>query len=226
MRNFLSAMDMPDLAAKDKLKEFQHWFKSLALARVNCFIRRQDADAAFEEAVDRLKTEYGNRKQSAEDMLQSALEGGVIKKHQFEEMSEFIFKVEGTYTLACETNKEGDFDRESVYKRILNKKLPHLKEKWSWYACRLPDDYPTFRQFLDFLLLNIRASTLLHEYDDDQGAEEKQKASDVAVINSTMAPQTTWQLPVPYDPSIPPPLPPQFYCTTPPPCLPTAYQQF
>ena len=61
---------------------------------------------------------YGNRKQSAEDMLQSALEGGLIKKHQFEEMSEFIFKVEGTYTLACESNKEEDFDRESVYKQI------------------------------------------------------------------------------------------------------------
>ena len=225
MKNFLSAVDMPDLSTKDRLKEFQHWFKSLALARINCYMRRTDTDAAFEEAVERLKAEYGNRKQSAEDMLQSTLEGNVIKKHQFEEMSEFIFKVEGTYTLACETNKEGDFDRESVYKRILNKKLPHLKEKWSWYACRLPDDYPTFRQFLDFLLLNIRASTLLHEYDDDQGAEEKQKASDVAVINSTMAPQTTWQLPVPYDPSIPPPLPPQFYCTTPPPCLPTAYNQ-
>ena len=213
-------MDMPDLAAKDKLKEFSHWFKSQALARVNCFMRRNDADTAFEEAVTRLKTEYGNRKQSAEDMLQNALEGSVIKEHQFEEMSEFVFNVEGIYTLACESNKSRDFDRVSIYKQILNKKLPHLKEKWSEHISKAQDDNPTFRQFLDFLLLNVRASTLINEYDDDQ---EKQKTSDVAIINSTMAPQTTWQLPFHYDPSVPPPLPLQFYCTTPLPSLPATY---
>ena len=189
MRQFESVVDIDDLAPKDKLKEFKFWFAKLAYGRVSPYLRREDAEAAFGEATERLKKEYAKKVRNAEDMLSGVLKGEAIKKHEYEKAQEFILKVEEVYTMAVETNRQADFNRNSIIKRILQEKLPFLKEKWSWHATRRQTEDLEFKQFLEFLLLHMRAATKMFDYDDDFQPKAKSATSKPATINAMSSEQ-------------------------------------
>ena len=189
LRQFISTVDNDELASKDKLKEFEFWFCKLALGRVKPYLRREDADAAFQEAVARLKTEYSKRVRNAEDMLSGVLKGEAIKKHEYEKVSEFILKIEEIFTMAKENNREADFDRNSIIKRILQEKLPYLKEKWAHHLSRMRNEDPTFSQFMDYLLVHMRAATHMTDYDDDAQPKTKNTSPKTATVNATSSEQ-------------------------------------
>ena len=166
LRQFIRAVNLPGIAADEKLHELRHWFKGLALIQVGGFLRRQDADQAFTEAIERLKSEYGQRAETAEEMLSGVLKGEAIDKDDASAANEFICKVEGIYSLARETNRDKDFDRRSLFRLILMVKLPFLMEKWATYLCKREDPETKFSDFLHFLLLQKRISTELQESRD------------------------------------------------------------
>ena len=131
MRAFLRTMKVEGLACSDKLVEMKFWFGSTAYLRVASYMRRDDAETAFDEAVARLRKEYREKRYTAEDMIASLTSGEAIKSQDHEANAEFTLKLEGVFSLAVETDRDDNFNQEAIYKRILTSKLPFLLNKWA-----------------------------------------------------------------------------------------------
>ena len=107
MARFLKAVNIPGLPAEWKLAEIPEWFSGIARIHVARYMRREDAEVAFKEAVARLKEEYGQKTDSAEDMLAEALSKGIIDEECAESMNMFVALVISAFTLAQETGRQG-----------------------------------------------------------------------------------------------------------------------
>ena len=152
MCRFERAVNTPGLPATWKLAEMNEWFAGLAKVQVSRFMRRVDAEKAFEEAVGKLKQEYGEST-TGEEMLEALLEGPKLDALDAEEINIFVSSLEEIFSLAVETNRNGDFDREPLYKRILAAKLPFLKREWARHVEEKQMKRPKFMDFLTFLSL-------------------------------------------------------------------------
>ena len=166
MRAFLRTVNVDGMAYTDKLSEMKHWFGSLAYLRVAKYMWRIDAETAFAEAIARLKSEYGEKSDTAEDMLASILEGETIEAQAHDTICEFTLKLEEVFTLAVEIGRVADFNREAIYKKVLASKLPFLRNKWAWHLTKRGLKKPRFEDLMAFLLLNMKATELLQEYAD------------------------------------------------------------
>ena len=152
MCRFERAVNLPGLPATWKLAEMNKWFAGLAKVQVSRFMRRVDAERAFEEAVRKLKEEYGEST-TGEEMLEALLEGPKLDAMDARGMNVFVCSPEGIFSLAVETNRNGDLDREPLYKRILTAKLPFLKREWARHVEEKQMKRPKFTDFLTFLSL-------------------------------------------------------------------------
>ena len=164
---FKRSVDLPGLPATWKLAEIPHWFGGVARVHINRFLRREDADKAFEEAMDRLKREFGRKAATADEMLTDVLKGNKIDIKDASGANLFISRVEEIYHLALETHREEDFNRRSIYKRILLAKLPHLKAKWGAFVGKNDEKTMTFVEFLEFLTISRRIATECDDLDDE-----------------------------------------------------------
>ena len=153
MCRFERAVDLPGLPATWKLAEMNEWFSGLAKVQVSKFMRRVDAEKAFEEAVEKLKQEYGELATTGEEMLEALLEGPKLGAMDAKAINLFVSRLEEIFSLAVETNRNGDFDREPLYKRILTAKLPFLKKEWARHVEENEMRRPKFLDFLEFLSL-------------------------------------------------------------------------
>ena len=106
---------------------------------------------AFKEAVARLKEEYGQKTDSAEEMLAEALSKGKIDEDCAESMNMFVAQVISAFTLAQETGREKDFHRKPLYKKILTRNLPHLRHEWAVRVVKKGWKKPSFNEFASFL---------------------------------------------------------------------------
>ena len=151
MARFLKAVNIPGLPAEWKLAEIPEWFGGIARIQVARYMRREDTEVAFTEAVNRLKEEYGQKTDSAEDMLADAMAKGVIDKNCADSMNMFVAQVISAFTLAQETGRDEDFHRKPLYKKILSRNLPHLKNVWAARIIKKGWKKPTFNHFALFL---------------------------------------------------------------------------
>ena len=131
MTRFMKAVNIPGLPAEWKLAEMPEWFSGIARIHVARYMRREDSEVAFKEAVARLKEEYGQMTDCAEDMLADTLSKGKIDKDCAESMNMFVAQIISAFTLAQETGRDEDFHRKPLYKKILSRNLPHLKHEWA-----------------------------------------------------------------------------------------------
>ena len=148
---FLKAVNIPGLPAEWKLAEIPEWFTGVARIHVSRYLRREDAEEAFHEAIARLKEEYGQKADDAEDMLADAMSKGKIKKEDADGMNLFVAQVISAYTLAEETDRDADFHRRSLYKKIIANNLPHLKSAWATHQVKKDLKKPSFNDFILFL---------------------------------------------------------------------------
>ena len=166
LNRFRKAVDLPGLPAKWKVAELKEWFAGLARVHISRFLRRDDAEKAFDEAIERLEAEFGHRSMNAEDMLADAMSKGMLNKKDAEGINVFISKLEAAYFLAVETDRDGDFHRTSLFKFILTNSLPHLKYNWATYIEKKELKRPTFEDFLKFLSLHRKIATRCSELED------------------------------------------------------------
>ena len=70
------------------------------------------------------------------------------------------------YFLAVETDRDSDFNRTSLFKRILSNNLPHLKFGWASHIEKKELRKPTFEDFLVFLSLQRKIAMRCAELDE------------------------------------------------------------
>ena len=164
---FKRSVDLPGLPSTWKLAEIPHWFDGVARIHINRFLRREDTDKAFDEAMARLRREFGRKAATADEMLTDVLKGNKIDSKDAIGANLFISRVEEIFHLALETKREDDFNRRSIYKRILAMKLPHLKSKWGAFVGKNDEKTMTFVEFLEFLTISRRIATECDDLDDE-----------------------------------------------------------
>ena len=130
MHRFERAVNLPGLTAKWKLAEFQEWFSGVARVKISRFLKRDDHDEAYQEAIEALKEAFGGKASTADEMLADLMSGSAINKKDASALDMFISRLEESYFLALDTGRDSDFNRISLYKRILAEKLPFLTHPW------------------------------------------------------------------------------------------------
>ena len=166
MLRFRKAVDLPGLPAAWKLAEMREWFAGVARIHISRYLRRDDAEEAFQEAVERLESEFGHMNTNAEDMLADAMSEGMLDCKDAKGINMFVCKLEEVYCLAVETDRDIDFNRTSLFKRILSYNLPHLKFGWASHIEKKELRKPTFEDFLVFLSLQRKIAMRCAELDE------------------------------------------------------------
>ena len=182
LSRFQKAVNLPGLPAAWKLAEMKEWFSGLAKVHISRYLRRDDAEVAFKEALERLRQEFGQRNTNAEDMLADAMSRGVLARKDAEGINVFISKLEEVYFLAVETDRDGDFHRTSLFKMILTNNLPHLKFSWATHVEKKELRRPTFEDFLVFLSLQRKIATRASELDESVSVAAKPSAKVGALV--------------------------------------------
>ena len=151
MAQFNKAMNVPGLPASQKLAELPEWFGGLARVQISKFMRREDHEEALKGAVAKLTKEHGSKATTAEEMLQGLLQGKALKQNDAAEMDMAISKLEEAFFLAVETDRDGDFNRRSLFKTIITALFPHLRAKWGVWIAKALENGKTVTKFEDFL---------------------------------------------------------------------------
>ena len=178
IKKFEAAIRTPGLTPSIKLAEVEFWFTSVAGIRVARFLLREDKEVALAEAIAMLKSEYGKRKSTPEEMLEDVMEGEKIPSKDLVAVDEFVAKLEAIYFLALDTDRAGQFDRKSLFESILANKLPQFKHKWivKWSREELTDGQSLgFLDFIDYLKTAVRIARNVSRCDaatkDSKGAD-------------------------------------------------------
>ena len=185
LSQFKKAINLPGVPASFKLAETKEWFDGLARVQISRYLRRDDHEEALKEAMEKLKSEHGSKAASAEEMLEELLKGGPIDQKDAIGLNKLISGTEGVYFLAEETDRASDFNRKSLFKTVLDKKIPHLKGKWANEIAKAQlkgKDMNTFEEFLKFLTMQKRVAAELQELEGEK-KEKKEEETEFTTVS-------------------------------------------
>ena len=189
LAQFNKAIDLPGLPASYKVAELPHWFGGLARVHISKYLRRDDHEQALEEAIEKLRYEHGNKATTAEEMLEELLKGKAIESNDAVGMNMAISKLEEAFFLAVETERDGDFNRKSLFRTILSNMFPHLRNKWATEVAKAQTKGKTMDKFEDFLTfltvqkkvaceveqLEVETKRTTREHKNERTNEEREK---------------------------------------------------
>ena len=150
MKLFDEAASIPGVTKRQMLNELQHWFEGSAYKLIEAETLKS-TETAVDDAVAKLTKKFGMRNETALEMLDEVLQGKAIGAKDHNGLLDFYAKLVSVHSLACETGKGGDFENKLVVKTIVEKKLPHLKDKWTLKVIKYRKKHSKEMKFADFL---------------------------------------------------------------------------
>ena len=168
VKDFEDIAEIPGVTKKQMLNEFQHWFEGAAFKLVEAETLKRTA-TAVDDALATLKEKFGKRQETALELLDEALQGKAINAKDHHGLLDFYAKLKSIYSLACETNRAGDFENKLVVKTVIEKKLPHLKDKWARKVAKekiYNESEMNFSQFLQYVNEEHVFSEMISRYCD------------------------------------------------------------
>merc|ERR1712015_260086 len=131
LKKFENVLSTPGLSAKLRLAEFRFWFIDLSGLKIARFLLREDAELAIVEATSFLKDEYGRKRTTANEMLETLMAGEKIPQKDTLALDEFVTGLGAVYYIAVDTDRADEFDKKSLFDSIIENKLPHLRYEWA-----------------------------------------------------------------------------------------------
>merc|ERR1712015_446522 len=131
LKKFENVLSTPGLSAKLRLAEFRFWFVKLAALKIAHFLLRKDAELAIVEATSFLKDEYGRKRTTANEMLETLMAGEKIPQKDTLAFDEFVTGLGAVYYIAADTDRADEFDKKSLFDSVIENKLPHLRYEWA-----------------------------------------------------------------------------------------------
>jgi hypothetical protein len=131
LKEFEKVLSTPGLSDDLRLAEFKFWFAKLAALKIRHFLLRDDAALAIKEAVSFLKEEYGRRRTSASEMLETLMAGEKIPQKDTLAVDEFVTSLGAVYYVAVDTDRAEEFDKKSLFDSVIENKLPHFRHEWA-----------------------------------------------------------------------------------------------
>ena len=178
---FKRAVDIPGLPASFKVAELKEWFGGGASTNISRYMRREDHEKALEEAILKLRSEFGCKANTAEEMIEDILSGKPLRARDAVGINSAISKLEEAYFLAVETGRDADFNRKSLFRSIIETLFPHLMTKWASEVAKVQTrgkSIDKFEDFLDFLNIQKRAASEMQKFTrDPEKSEESNKSN-------------------------------------------------
>ena len=148
--SFEKAMEGPGVSDKMKFGELQHWFSGTAMIVVNTYKNIPNSSEALAQVYKELKSEFGRKPHSAQQMLDELLDGSSIDSTKYTEVQAYTLKLKQAYMHAKETKRTKTFDLPDTYTRVLKCKFPAWVSRWINHNkkhMRKMEDNPTVEEF-------------------------------------------------------------------------------
>ena len=136
------------------MQELPHYFDGAAFAMIEYCLHSDDADAAFDEAMEALEKKFGKKKETAMQMLEDALAGKALSENDADGLLTLFSKLRSKFYAAKTHGKASDFDTATVISSVIRRKVPFLKLKWAKKAVKYRKEKGgelTFCDLIDFL---------------------------------------------------------------------------
>ena len=189
MKQLDEILEIPGVTKKQILNEFQHWFEGPAFKLIEAETMK-NAESAVDEAITKLTKKFGMRQESAMEMLDEVIQGKPIDAKDHNGLLDFYAKLVSIHSLACETGRGEEFENKLVVKTIMEKKLPHLKDKWAQKAVKYRKKHGSdmkFAEFLEYIDDEQLVSEMLSRYNSSSYQNKTSANAKVSATSANMA---------------------------------------
>ena len=177
--------------SRAKVLELSNWFAGTPKTLVDAVAADPDADLAYATARSELDSLFGGQRTSVNSLIAFVKEGKPIQHRDYKGHLDLYGQLRAAETTATASGRRDDLDKKDILETILEKKLPHMEEKF-WKKNekrRLLGESPlTFKDLLMKLQLHISTLSAM------SGNAQSQTAK-IAATNVQPSRPTTRQSP-------------------------------
>ena len=112
-----NALDVPSMTGRQKMQELPHYFDGAAFSMIEYCLHSDDADAAFDEAMEALKRKFGRKKETVLQTLEDALSRKALSENDADRLLTLFSKLHSKFHAAKAHGKASDFDTASHQQR-------------------------------------------------------------------------------------------------------------
>ena len=173
MRKFDLVANTRGMDARAKMLELANWFDGAPRLIVDAETIGDDPEGAYERARNELDILFGRNDDATVSLLNLVETGKEIGINDREGHVKFYAQLRAALATAEAADCESEFDRQDVMRKVIDKKVPHLKEKFrkkDEKARARREPRPLFKDLLE--LIRFRAN-LLNAAGGQKGATAK-----------------------------------------------------
>ena len=130
MSRFDAAVGDDALDDASRLFELFHWFEGSAAAMIDSFASLPDAKHAYRSARAELKNVFGASSDSVVPLIRELLAGNAVKEDDHQAYLLLYSQLVTADTTATSLGQRNLLDRFDYCAEIIEKRLPHLAERW------------------------------------------------------------------------------------------------
>ena len=127
------------------------------------------------------------RQESALEMLDEVIQGKPIYSKDHNGLLDFYAKLMSDHSLACETRRGDEFENKLVVKMIMERELPHLKDKWAQKAVKHRKKHGSDMKFAEFLEYIDDGQLMLSRYNSSANQNKPSTNAKVSATSANMA---------------------------------------
>ena len=130
MGKFDLAANTKGMDARAKLLELSNWLTGAPKLIVDAEAADPDAEAAYERARSELTALFGRNDDATAGLMTLINSGKPITENDRDQHITFYAQLKAVQATAKSAGGEGDFDRQDVLRKVIDKKVPHLRIKF------------------------------------------------------------------------------------------------
>ena len=130
LTRYMAVMNQCGATDDMRITEMAHWFTGASYETIERCILNEDMDQAVSSALRELRDRFGQRSETAEEMLYVHMTKGPLSAHDHNGIMDFIAQIGNLYHLAVITDRKGEFDRKVTLSTLLRARLPFWYTQW------------------------------------------------------------------------------------------------
>ena len=130
MNKFDMVANTKGMDARAKMLELSNWLDGPAKLIVDAETIGDNPEEAYERAREELDILFGRNDDATTTLLRTIESGKELPVNDRDAHLEFYARLRALRATAIAAQSEGEFDRQDILRKVLDKKIPHLKEKF------------------------------------------------------------------------------------------------
>ena len=130
MKKFDMVANTKGMDARAKMLELSNWLDGPAKLIVDAETIGDNPEEAYERAREELDILFGRNDDATTTLLRTIESGKELPVNDRDAHVEFYARLLALRATAIAAQSEGEFDRQDILRKVLDKKVPHLKEKF------------------------------------------------------------------------------------------------